>query len=79
MARWLPLYLVGVVLSSLLADFVWWWVDKVVREIPNFSATFVYVKDSPCFRDLLYVRAASRVIVVGKGGGGSKVVSKLVG
>jgi hypothetical protein len=42
----------------------WWWVDKVVREIPFFSATFLYEKDSPGFKDLTYERAVSSDIVV---------------
>ena len=50
----------------------------MVRDIPYFLATFVYVKDSPSFSDLIYARAASRVIVV-VCRGGSKEVSKLVG
>ena len=47
--------------------------------MPFFSATFLYEKDSPDFKDLMYERAASRDIVVKWGGGGWKGVVKLVG
>ena len=56
----------------------------MVWEIPYFSATFLYEKDSPGFKDLIYKRAAFRDIVVewgvgvergGKVGGVARVVT----